>query len=994
MNSSKINNYKLFSEKLLASKKSYQTPINQDFASLNLELDVYHIELELQNVELLNTCAQLSEYQQLFDYAPVPYVILDENANIENANYSLATLLAVTRVSLLYSSFSQYILPEDQDIFYFYRQALINQQKPKPCQLRLSDPSGKIIWTQCTRFLNVTATAPKLHLAFTDITDLKNEEFLTSILDSFPDTIAVINREGIIVFVNKMWRKFAIDNAKPSGNQANHIDVGDNYLEVLKNSTGFSAEGADEALNGIMDVLAGKIPEFNLVYPCHSPNQKRWYRMHVTALQDASQCVVIKHSSIADIPEMLETISDKEKEFHFLAESMPQIVWICRADGQNIYFNHKWQEYTGLTLEESHGDGWLKPFHPDHQQRAWHAWQNAVDNNAEYSLECLLRQADGVYRWWLIRGMPAFDEHGKIYKWFGTCTDIHAIKLTEHQLRIAASAFESQQGIMITDAFNTILQVNKAFSDITGYSAQEIIGQNPRILKSGRQDKAFYQAMWESIKKTGGWEGEIWNRRKRGDIYLEHIIITAVKDANDDLQNYVTTFSDITMSRSVNEEIKHLAFYDPLTQLPNRRLFIDRLEKAMVSCARRGKMGALLFLDLDNFKKINDSLGHFIGDLLLQEVAERLKLSVREEDTVARFGGDEFVVMLIDLSDKTPVAAAQAQVIAEKILNKFSQPYLLDNQTYAISCSLGVALFSDHEETVEDIIKHADIAMYQAKKAGCSTFRFFDPQMKAAIKAYLALETELRSALEQNQFQLYYQIQVDSTQRALGAEVLIRWFHPERGLVSPAQFIPIAEETGLIITIGLWVLESACAQLQTWQQDKLTCALTLSVNVSAKQYRQTDFVAQVASVIQRYAINPKFLKLELTESILIEDIEAIIVTMKSLSEMGIQFSLDDFGTGYSSLQYLKRLPLYQLKIDQSFVRDITVDNNDKEIVITIIRMAQAMNLHVIAEGVETEQQRYFLEQQECLAYQGYLFGKPMPIDQFEVLLKNTAALTK
>ena len=241
MNSSKINNYKLFSEKLLASKKSYQTPINQDFASLNLELDVYHIELELQNVELLNTCAQLSEYQQLFDYAPVPYVILDENANIENANYSLATLLAVTRVSLLYSSFSQYILPEDQDIFYFYRQALINQQKPKPCQLRLSDPSGKIIWTQCTRFLNVTATAPKLHLAFTDITDLKNEEFLTSILDSFPDTIAVINREGIIVFVNKMWRKFAIDNAKPSGNQANHIDVGDNYLEVLKNSTGFSA---------------------------------------------------------------------------------------------------------------------------------------------------------------------------------------------------------------------------------------------------------------------------------------------------------------------------------------------------------------------------------------------------------------------------------------------------------------------------------------------------------------------------------------------------------------------------------------------------------------------------------------------------------------------------------------------------------------------------------------------------------------------------------
>ena len=344
--------------------------------------------------------------------------------------------------------------------------------------------------------------------------------------------------------------------------------------------------------------------------------------------------------------------------------------------------------------------------------------------------------------------------------------------------------------------------------------------------------------------------------------------------------------------------------------------------------------------------------------------------------------------MLEDLSEQPIEAATQVSVIGNKILNILNQPYQLATHEYHSTSSIGIALFRDHEQSHEELLKHADIALYQAKKAGRNTLRFFDPQMQSTINARANLERELHKALDQQQFQLYYQVQVDSAHRPLGAEVLIRWLHPERGLMPPIQFIPLAEETGLILPIGQWVLETACAQLKVWQQDVLTCNLTLSVNVSAKQFRQADFVAQVQATMQRHAINPMLLKLELTESILLEHIEDTIATMYALKEMSVRFSLDDFGTGYSSLQYLKRLPLYQLKIDQSFVRDIAVDNSDQAIVCTIIAMAQTLNLNVIAEGVETEEQRQLLLNNGCNTYQGYLFGRPLPIAQFEAALKS------
>jgi len=552
----------------------------------------------------------------------------------------------------------------------------------------------------------------------------------------------------------------------------------------------------------------------------------------------------------------------------------------------------------------------------------------------------------------------------------------------EKELRIAATAFETREGLLVSDANNLVLRVNQAFSRITGYAPEEIIGKNPSVLSSGLQDAKFYAEMWESIVGTGAWEGEILNRRKNGEVFPEHLTITSVKDSNGSIANYVAAFDDISKNKSAEAEIKNLAFYDPLTGLPNRRLLVDRLQQALASSGRSGKEGAILFIDLDNFKSLNDTFGHDIGDMLLQQVAHRLESCVREGDTVARLGGDEFVVMLEDLSEKSLEAAEQTEAVAGKILALLNEPYLLATHQHHSTPSIGATLFIDHKQPLENLLKQADIAMYQSKKAGRNTLRFFDPEMQEVINARSTLERELRNAIDLNHFDLHYQIQVDSLNRPLGAESLIRWNHPEHGLVSPAQFIPLAEETGLILAIGYWVLETACIQLKAWQQDSMTRDWILSVNISAKQFHQADFVAQITDFIRIYAIDPTRLKLELTESMLLENIDETISNMNVLKEMGVRFSLDDFGTGYSSLQYLKKLPLDQLKIDQSFVRDIATDSSNRAIVSTIIVMARSLNLDVIAEGVETEDQRQFLLDNGCRHFQGYLFAKPVPIDKF------------
>jgi diguanylate cyclase (GGDEF)-like protein/PAS domain S-box-containing protein len=561
------------------------------------------------------------------------------------------------------------------------------------------------------------------------------------------------------------------------------------------------------------------------------------------------------------------------------------------------------------------------------------------------------------------------------------------------ELSIAATVFESQEGMMVTDASQIILRVNNAFTDITGYSSDDAVGQTPCLLKSGRHSKAFYATMWDNINSTGLWEGEILTRRKNGEIYPEYLRITAVKNAQEIVTNYVATRTDITSSKAASDEIEKLAFYDPLTQLPNRRLFIDRLNQASALSAHSGQRGALLFIDLDKFKKLNDTLGHDIGDLLLQKVTRRVTACLRESDTVARFGGDEFVVLLENLSPDSIDAAAQTRDIATKISLSLNQPYQLFEHLYHNTPSIGATLFIGHQMTAEELLKQADIAMYQSKHQGGNSLHFFDQIMQKAIIARVDLQNELRQAIDQQHFHLYYQIQVDQSGQSSGAEVLISWQNPKRGRISPRHFIPLAEDIGLIVPIGQWVLETVCAQLKTWQENPLTKDIVLAVNMSAKQLHQVDFVEQVLATLQRHGTNPARLKIELTESMLLDNISDIITKMKALNKIGIRFSLDDFGTGYSSLQYLKMLPLDELKIDQSFVRDISTNSSDRTIVHTIITMASSLGINVIAEGVETAEQRLFLLNKGCLRYQGYLFSKPVQIKEFEAILKrrNTPA---
>jgi diguanylate cyclase (GGDEF)-like protein/PAS domain S-box-containing protein len=577
----------------------------------------------------------------------------------------------------------------------------------------------------------------------------------------------------------------------------------------------------------------------------------------------------------------------------------------------------------------------------------------------------------------------------------------------EHELRIAAAAFESQEGILVTDANGVILRINKSFSELTGYSAEEIIGKSTRIFKSDRQDSAFYATMWECINRDRYWQGEIWNKRKNGLIYPEWLCITAILDANGTVTHYVGTFTDISQRKADEERIKNLAYYDSLTTLPNRTLLFDRLKLALNTSKRNKTHGALMFLDLDNFKALNDTLGHDRGDQLLIEVGRRLQSCVREADTVARLGGDEFVVMLEFLDEQLVEAIAQAQAIAEKIRSTLSELYLLkgepDNDPDTVvehysTGSIGFVLFMGHETSSEELLKRADLAMYQAKQAGRNTIRAFVPEMQNSLNLRTALETDLRNALERNELSLHYQVQVNVSGQAVGAEALIRWNQTERGMISPAEFIPLAEETGLILPIGAWVLRQGCETLIEWAKYPETRHLKLAVNISSRQLNQDDFAEQVLALLAETGINPARLKLEITESVVVDNVNNTIAKMQEVRKLGVNFSMDDFGTGYSSLSYLQKLPLEQLKIDQSFVRNMAFNNHDSAIIRTILALGQNLALNVIAEGVETEIQRDSLTQYGCRVFQGYLFGRPMPAEQFRLSLplKQTeeAALTE
>jgi diguanylate cyclase (GGDEF)-like protein/PAS domain S-box-containing protein len=747
-----------------------------------------------------------------------------------------------------------------------------------------------------------------------------------------------------------------------------------------------------------------------LIQAMHEARQGRSKRYDVAVMM-GSELVHIDFqispifNSLGDVVALLPTaveITDRKRAEEHMQAVSERLALATQAGGVGIWDWDLpsnivvWDDQTFALYGVTRGDfatateAWLCSLLPQDKAEAEEDIRRALRGEVDYDTEFRVRWPDGSIH--CIRSIAKVkrDAKGLPLRMVGTNWDITKEREQQRELNIAAVTFNSHEGIMIVDADECILRVNKSFEVITGYTAEEVIGQSPRILSSGRHDMAFFKAMWDSITTTGFWQGEIWDRRKSGEVYPKWTHITAVKDANGQLTEYVGTFTDITVRKQSEDKIHNLAFYDALTGFPNRRLLQDRLHQVVVHNERTHDSGALLVINLDNFKALNDSKGHERGDLLLQQAGARILGCTREGDTVARIGGDEFVVLLTDLHRAGESALEQARLLAQKLLDALSQSYQLAGYAHRCTASIGITLLGARRDSEEDLMRQADIALHQAKLIGKNTIQFFDPKMQDAVNMRVQLEHELQQAVEESQFRLYYQVQLDNDNHAIGAEALIRWLHPERGLVPPVQFVPIAESSGLIVKIGRWVLETACQQLRAWDENPGTQHLILAINVSACEFEQQDFVDTVERLLKQHRIDPSRLKLELTESVIVSDIGEVIKKMHALKALGVRISLDDFGTGYSSLSYLKRLPIDQLKIDQSFVRDIVSDPGDAVMVKTIIELAKNFGLNVIAEGVETQAQFDYLKAHGCMAYQGYLFGRPVPLTTFmEALADDT-----
>ncbi len=669
-----------------------------------------------------------------------------------------------------------------------------------------------------------------------------------------------------------------------------------------------------------------------------------------------------------------QAVESEQERFRFMLETSPVAVAIATKAGHHLVFaNQRYAKLTNIDLDKI---GEIDP-------KAFYL--NPKDH--EYVLENIGAGKDvfnklvgldiaGVGEKWVMASYLRLEYGGEpaVLGWF---YDITARKQLEDQQQLAAAVFEnSQEAILITDPKNRIISVNAAFTRVTGYAAEAMIGQSPSILSSGRHDQKFYDNLYRELATNDYWQGEIWDKRYNGEVYPKWLSISVIKDEKGEVKNYVAIFSDISERKHAQEKIEYLAQHDPLTGLPNRLLLHDRFDHA-VTIADREKTGmAMLFLDLDNFKQINDSLGHEAGDKLLIHIAERLKECIREIDTVCRQGGDEFIILLHEIDDINAISR-----IAQKILDVIAQPYELEANVVSTSFSIGISLFPNDGKSFAMLQKKADTAMYHAKESGRNAYRFFTEKMNIDTLERFQLLNQLRDAIQKQEFILYYQPQIDiKTGHITGVEALIRWQHSKLGIINPVRFIPLAEESGLIIPIGEWVLQQACRQAKSWHESGLP-KITVAVNLSSLQFKRGDIFETVCQALTNSGLEPQYLELELTETILLHDIEETMAVIQKLKYLGVKLSIDDFGTGYSSMSYLKQLKVDKLKIDQSFVSDLVDDSEDAAIVKAIIQLGESLQLNVIAEGVETKRQLEFLKSNGCNEAQGYYFSRPVTADK-------------
>jgi len=670
-------------------------------------------------------------------------------------------------------------------------------------------------------------------------------------------------------------------------------------------------------------------------------------------------------------------LRESEERFRLAANSAPVLIWMGDTARACTFFNEMWLNFTGRSLEYELGDGWLEGVHPDDRSRWAGVYAFAFDSRKPFEIEYRLRRRDGEYRTMLGKATPRFDAGGEFVGYVGSCIDISDRKKGDERLLLAGKVFEAvRESIMVTDASRIIVAVNPAFSDMTGYSPEDAVGRTPAFLQSGRHGKEYYAAMWRAVEQEGSWQGEFWNRRKNGELFAVLETIVAVRDETGATVNYIGVAADISSLKEAEEHIHHLAYYDPLSALPNRRYLMERAEYALALAERRKEELAVVFLDVDHFKDVNDSLGHQVGDELLVRVAAQIKEFTRDTDTIARLGGDEFALLLPDMGRDG------VSQVTEKILGALRKPFEHSGQAFAVTGSVGISLFPHDGTDFETLLRNADTAMYHAKQQGRNQFRFYDPGMNVDILARLTVLSELREAIPAGELRTFFQPEIDLADgKLVGAEALVRWQHPARGLLTPDQFIPIAESNDLIVAISDWVLEDTCRHLVQWKKADLA-PITVGVNLSARHFRDPRLVRRVESLLCRYGVPGSSLQLELTESTLLDADAQTMIVLQELIALGCSLSIDDFGTGYSSLSYLKNLPIATLKIDRSFVRDIAFDADDRTISGTVVALGHSLGLKVIAEGVESEEQRRILLEQGCDFGQGYLFSRPLGSKEF------------
>jgi len=687
-----------------------------------------------------------------------------------------------------------------------------------------------------------------------------------------------------------------------------------------------------------------------------------------------------KNTLESNVEARTQELNSTKQQLQMALEGSNLGLWDWYVDDRVVSFSDNWASILGYQLTELQPtdiNAWMALVHPDDQHQLQKFRQQGIDR-PHVDCEMRMKDSSGQWIWVECRGMVVqYSERGASLRLIGTLQNITERKRTEIQLRQSARVFEhAHEGIMISDSNNAIIDVNKAFCELTGYSRDEIIGCNPSILSSGRQGKDFYKALWHSLSHRGYWKGELWNRRKDGALYAEQLTITALKNPQGAVDQHIGIFSDITDLKENQQRLEQMAHYDALTGLPNRILLADRLAQALAHTARMGNLLAVAYLDLDDFKPINDRLGHDIGDKLLVAVANRLQESVRADDTIARLGGDEFVLLLPELE-----SVEQSNVAFDRITSKLTEPYYINGYKLSLSASIGISLYPLDDADSDTLLRHADQAMYTAKQSGRNCYHYFDPSLELVAKKQQDALSEIQNAVATEQFVLHYQPKVDMVlHRVLGVEALIRWQHPERGLVFPDDFLPAIENSHISTELGYWVLNQALNQLDLWRQSGLN--LSMSVNIAARHLESADFIPQLEALLASYPKLPKqVLELEILETTALEEVDRVASIIEQCHHLGVTVALDDFGTGYSSLTYFKRLPIDTVKIDRSFVIDMLDDEEDFTIVEGVIGLAEAFHRTVIAEGVETELHGEKLQGLGCRFAQGYGIARAMPAEQ-------------